>query len=772
MTNTWIELPPDGGAGSGVSSLNGLIGSINLLAGAGITITPSGNNLTIASSLAGGTVTSVSLADGSSSPIYTISGSPVTTSGTLTFSLSNQTANKVFAGPTSGGAAQPTFRSLVIADLPVGTGTVTSVGLVDSTGLFNITGSPVTSSGNLTLSSFQSQGQRFFFAAPNGGNGAPTFRAILASDVPTLNQNTTGTASNVTGVVAIANGGTNSSAALNNNRIIQSSGGAIVEALPITANRALISDTNGIPTQSVTTSAELAFVSGVTSSIQTQLNGKQATGNYITALTGDVVATGPGSVTATIQANAVTTSKINNNAVDNTKLAQMPAFTFKANNTAGTANAQDITIAAANSMLGAAGVPVSTVHTTTFTISNTNQSEVFLTDTSGGAFTVNLPPASTTPNGIEYTFKDTTGSWGANPLTIAPNGADLLEGLNSSRPLVTNYGSVTYTTDGISNWWGVWSRSRVSTEVFTASTTWVAPAGVTRIILIARPGAGGGGGGGGSGAGFGGATAGGGGGGRGGGGGGAASLIQAYYNVVPGTTYTITIGAGGTGGTAGTVGAGGNGGNGGVTVFDTLTFGKNSPATGATGGTGGAAGVVGTIAAGGAAGVAGGAVGTVYNPDTDLPTAAVSGAAGGAPGANGTSAGNSAATVPILYGTSNVGANGGAGGALSGATQGGGGGGGAGGSSGFPEAYSVYGRPVPSGGVGGAGGAGGLGNQAGAGGNGGASTAGTNGTEGLGGGGGGAGGGGGGGSTTGGARGTSSAGGNGSNGILIIQRVG
>src|SRR5581483_2974540 len=35
-----------------------------------------------------------------------------------------------------------------------------------------------------------------------------TLSAIVASDVPTLNQNTTGTASNVTGTVAIANGGT------------------------------------------------------------------------------------------------------------------------------------------------------------------------------------------------------------------------------------------------------------------------------------------------------------------------------------------------------------------------------------------------------------------------------------------------------------------------------------------------------------------------------------------------------------------------------------
>ena len=42
----------------------------------------------------------------------------------------------------------------------------------------------------------------------------PTFRAVVAADIPTLNQNTTGTASNVTGVVAIANGGTGQTTAV------------------------------------------------------------------------------------------------------------------------------------------------------------------------------------------------------------------------------------------------------------------------------------------------------------------------------------------------------------------------------------------------------------------------------------------------------------------------------------------------------------------------------------------------------------------------------
>ena len=59
--------------------------------------------------------------------------------------------------------------------------------------------------------------------------------------------------------------------------MIQSSSGAIVEAAAITANRALISDANGIPTHSTVTNTELGYVSGATSSIQTQINAKFTT---------------------------------------------------------------------------------------------------------------------------------------------------------------------------------------------------------------------------------------------------------------------------------------------------------------------------------------------------------------------------------------------------------------------------------------------------------------------------------------------------------------
>jgi hypothetical protein len=50
--------------------------------------------------------------------IFNVTTSTVTTTGTLTAVFNNQTANTVFAGPGSGSAAAPTFRSLVANDIP------------------------------------------------------------------------------------------------------------------------------------------------------------------------------------------------------------------------------------------------------------------------------------------------------------------------------------------------------------------------------------------------------------------------------------------------------------------------------------------------------------------------------------------------------------------------------------------------------------------------------------------------------------------------------
>lgn len=122
--------PSSGGGGGApvnatyvVLSLNGTLTNERVLtAGSNITLTDggAGSTITIASTASGtGTVSSVGL---SLPAMFTVSGSPVTTTGTLTAVLATEAANMVFAGPTTGADAIPTFRPLVAADLPAVTG--------------------------------------------------------------------------------------------------------------------------------------------------------------------------------------------------------------------------------------------------------------------------------------------------------------------------------------------------------------------------------------------------------------------------------------------------------------------------------------------------------------------------------------------------------------------------------------------------------------------------------------------------------------------------
>lgn len=81
-----------------------------------------------------GTVTSVALSN-TSDPIYTVTGSPVTSAGTINNGINTQNANLIFAGPSTGGAAIPSFRSLVSADYAtnsVFTGTLSTNGNIST----------------------------------------------------------------------------------------------------------------------------------------------------------------------------------------------------------------------------------------------------------------------------------------------------------------------------------------------------------------------------------------------------------------------------------------------------------------------------------------------------------------------------------------------------------------------------------------------------------------------------------------------------------------
>jgi hypothetical protein len=122
---------------------------------------------------------------------------------------------------------------------------------------------------------------------------------------------------------------------------VRITGAGSLQIAGLTANRALATDASKGLVASATTDTELGYVSGVTSAIQTQLNAKQATGNYVTALTGDVTASGPGSVAATIANSAVTLAK----------MANLAANSIIGNNTGSPATPIALTTAQATAML-------------------------------------------------------------------------------------------------------------------------------------------------------------------------------------------------------------------------------------------------------------------------------------------------------------------------------------------------------------------------------------------------------------------------------------
>ena len=149
---TWNQ-NTTGQAGT-VATISGLI-----TAGTNITITGSGTSgspYSISASASGGTVTSVTFT-GDGTILSSTPSSAVTTSGTVTATLKTQTANTVLAGPTTGSAANPTFRALVAADVPTlnqnttgSAGSVAAANITGTTLASNVVTSSLTSVGTLT----------------------------------------------------------------------------------------------------------------------------------------------------------------------------------------------------------------------------------------------------------------------------------------------------------------------------------------------------------------------------------------------------------------------------------------------------------------------------------------------------------------------------------------------------------------------------------------------------------------------------------------------
>lgn len=143
----------------------------------------------------GGTVTSVGLALPGE---FSISGSPVTGSGTLTGAWASQTANRVLASP-NGSAGAPAFRALVAADIPT------------------IAASQVAGA-NLTAGSSK--------VTVTGGTGA----SLVAASVDVVESNLT--LSNLGGTLSVAKGGTGLTSVGADVTILGSNGTANVYLVP------------------------------------------------------------------------------------------------------------------------------------------------------------------------------------------------------------------------------------------------------------------------------------------------------------------------------------------------------------------------------------------------------------------------------------------------------------------------------------------------------------------------------------------------------------
>lgn len=124
---------------------------------------------------------------------YTTSGVTDLSFGTITSTqiplLSSTGTDVTFDSATTSlaglmSAADKSKLDGIAAGATANTGTVTSVGL-SLPNIFTVSNSPVTTSGTLTAI-LASQSQNHVFAAPNGSSGTPSFRALVATDIPTL----------------------------------------------------------------------------------------------------------------------------------------------------------------------------------------------------------------------------------------------------------------------------------------------------------------------------------------------------------------------------------------------------------------------------------------------------------------------------------------------------------------------------------------------------------------------------------------------------------
>ena len=292
-TNAAIAVKEEGTTiTSGVKSIN--------FVGSGITATTSGDDVTVTVASGSGTVTSVAATAGTG---ISITGSPITTSGTLnitntapdqtvvltagtgintsgtypSFTVTNSAPDQTVALTAGTGiSTSGTYPNFTITNsAPDQTVALTQGGTTTITGTYpnftissadqfqgtvtSVTAtSPVASTGGATpaislaanygdtQNPYASKTANFVLAAPNGSAGVPTFRAVVAADIPTLNQNTTGSAASLSATLVATSGGTGQSSYAVGDLLYASTTTALSKLADVATGNALISGGVGV----------------------------------------------------------------------------------------------------------------------------------------------------------------------------------------------------------------------------------------------------------------------------------------------------------------------------------------------------------------------------------------------------------------------------------------------------------------------------------------------------------------------------------------------
>lgn len=280
------------------------------------------NGVRCASVAGGGTVSSFSA--GNLAPLFTTSVLNATTAPALSFTLTNQSANQVFAGPTTGAAAAPTFRALVAADIP------------NLASVYQPLDSDLTAIAAL----------------------APTDDDIIQRKAGAWTNRTVAQFKTDLGLAAIATSGSASDLSAGTVPLARLSGITTAE-LSATAGITNAQLANSAITIAGTStslggSISLDTITGLSTTGLVKRTAANTlaiatagtdylTGNQTITLSGDVGGSGATAITAAIGANKVT----------NAMLATVATATFKGRTTAATGNVEDLTATQATALLNA-----------------------------------------------------------------------------------------------------------------------------------------------------------------------------------------------------------------------------------------------------------------------------------------------------------------------------------------------------------------------------------------------------------------------------------